>query len=157
MNLPTQMLQNLKILNPLLRVDSLLQTSIGHKLELDKFWLQASSNNELQAKNAIAAFYSRIEHANLLFTSPYSRGFETDKGVSYILFGPPLFIHATSNCETWYYDSDTINSSKILQFRPTNHTYSSWQVSESNFFIDNKNLASLYWQKGMIFNLQTLP
>jgi len=156
MNIPNQMLQNIQIVHPLLRVDSLLQTSIGHKLELDKFWLQASSNNETQAKNAIATYYSRIEYANMLFTTSCSRGFETDKGISYILFGPPLYMHKYDDFETWYYNSDTIDSHEILQFRVSDYSCNSWQISENKFYTDNKKLASLYWQKGMIFNLQTV-
>ena len=69
------------------------------KEAVDRFWLSnIGSINE--AKNVISLFYERVEEANKKFTN-FKEGWKTDRGMVYILFGPPQYVETRLNSEHW--------------------------------------------------------
>lgn len=73
------------------------------RLRFDRFWLRLAGSPEA-ATNVIRQYYTRVEQANLLF-SAYKEGWKTDKGMVYIVFGPPGYIDRTYRAESWDYDN----------------------------------------------------
>lgn len=73
-----------------------------YKIAVDSFWLQRSSQQEERAKNMIARYYSRVQDANKLFTS-YQEGWKTDRGILYIIYGPPTEVYRKDGEEEWVY------------------------------------------------------
>lgn len=73
----------------------------GEKKKFDKFWLDLTNSPE-RAKNIIKGYFERVEQANKLFTT-YKEGWKTDKGMIYIIFGPPDEVTKTLNGEIWSY------------------------------------------------------
>jgi GWxTD domain-containing protein len=69
----------------------------------DKFWLELGGNPE-NARNLMRNFYGRAEEANLLF-STHKEGCKTDRGMIYIVFGPPSLIERQLSSEAWSYSS----------------------------------------------------
>ena len=57
------------------------------KLEVDKFWLENARNVD-KGKSLVSAYYNRVEAANLFFSS-YLEGWKTDRGIIYVVLGPP--------------------------------------------------------------------
>ncbi|MBE0639595.1 MAG: GWxTD domain-containing protein [Bacteroidales bacterium] len=71
------------------------------KTAVDKFWIE-TAGNEKRAIELIASYYDRVETANLHFAS-YKEGWKTDRGMTYIVFGPPKQVFRRTNIETWVY------------------------------------------------------
>jgi GWxTD domain-containing protein len=74
-----------------------------YKKALDKYWLNLMNGNAPLAQQSIRAFYGRVEEANQLFTS-YKEGWKTDKGMIYIILGPPDKVQRSKDREVWTYD-----------------------------------------------------
>jgi GWxTD domain-containing protein len=73
------------------------------KKALDRYWLSLMSGNEETARRTIRAYYDRVEDANRLFTT-YKEGWKTDKGMIYIVLGPPDRIQRNREREVWVYN-----------------------------------------------------
>jgi GWxTD domain-containing protein len=71
------------------------------KLAVDKFWIETAGNEE-RAVELIKNYYSRVEFANWYFTS-FKEGWKTDRGMLYIIFGPPQTVYRRGDIETWTY------------------------------------------------------
>lgn len=79
----------------------LLLNSENKKLAVDEFWLSKTEHIE-NARELIRIYYNRVMYANYYFTS-YKEGWKTDRGMIYIIYGPPMKIHKSDNTETWIY------------------------------------------------------
>lgn len=73
------------------------------KKSLDRYWLSLMAGNEEVAKQAIRAYYNRVEEANQLFTT-YKEGWKTDKGMIYIILGSPDRVQRSRDREVWVYN-----------------------------------------------------
>ncbi|QRR04344.1 GWxTD domain-containing protein [Dyadobacter sandarakinus] len=73
------------------------------KKALDKYWLTLMNGNAMLAQQSIRAYYGRVEEANQLFTT-YKEGWKTDKGMIYIVLGPPDKVQRSKDREVWTYD-----------------------------------------------------
>jgi GWxTD domain-containing protein len=101
-----------------------LHSSANKKEAVDKFWLDLAGNED-RAKELISKYYNRVQDANRYFTS-YTEGWRTDRGMVYLIFGPPTTILKSGTLETWYYGEK--NSARVL-----NYTF----ARENNRFTDN--------------------
>ncbi|NNC83244.1 MAG: GWxTD domain-containing protein [Flavobacteriales bacterium] len=72
-----------------------------HQEALERFWITCAGSRE-RAKVLIEQYYSRVEEANLFF-STHMEGWKTDRGLIHIVYGPPNEIERSGNRETWYY------------------------------------------------------
>ena len=81
------------------------RTSEEAKRRFDAFWGELLASRQIAA-NLIKLYYSRAEEANLYFTS-FKEGWKTDRGMVYIVLGPPGYVDQGLEGEVWYYDSYT--------------------------------------------------
>jgi outer membrane lipoprotein-sorting protein len=51
----------------------------------------------------VREYYKRVRRANQLFTS-YKEGWKTDRGMIFIVFGPPSRVFVTDKSEMWIYE-----------------------------------------------------
>lgn len=148
------MLISLNIINPSLPIDSLIQTQVGCKIELDKQWLYMSQNNEMNAKRAIQTFYSRIEKANKMYTIT-QQGMYSNRGLCLILLGEPTHIQYNTQSEIWYYGTDTTIQEKKFTFvtktKGLQTDFALQDKSEKQVFFD---IAQLNWKSGKAFTLR---
>jgi len=93
------------------------------KKEFDKFWLDLTKSSD-RARKIIKEFYSRIEAANYLFSS-FKEGWKTDRGMIYIIFGPPNELIKTDTDETWVYVSNNRLPQVKFRFIKTDIIFSS--------------------------------
>jgi GWxTD domain-containing protein len=91
-------------------INELLATK-DPKKTLDRYWLTLMNGNTDLAKRTISVFYNRVEEANRLFTS-YKEGWKTDKGMIFIVMGPPDRVQRSKDREVWVY-SQRANFSEI--------------------------------------------
>jgi len=98
---PLQAILPLRYLTIQKEYDALLKYP-DYKIAIDSFWLERASNKPERAKNMIAKYYQRVVLANKWFTS-YQEGWKTDKGIIYIIYGPPSEIYRKTGQEQWIY------------------------------------------------------
>lgn len=94
------------------------------KSAFDSFWGRIIANKNL-AKSVISSYYSRVEEANMLF-STYKAGWKTDPGMVYILYGPPSYVEKGPDGMAWYY------------------SHSMDDISGSFYFVRVRNLSGYF-------------
>lgn len=105
------------LLEPLFYVATLteynnMRRAENTKLAVDDFWL-ARANAMERSRELIRVYYNRVVYSNLYFTSN-REGWKTDRGMIFILFGPPDRIRSGGSEERWYYISN--RQGKIIEF-----------------------------------------
>lgn len=75
--------------------------SMPPRLAVDNFWIGLTGNPE-RALSQIKRYYKRVEEANVLFSNVVE-GWKSDRGMIYIVFGPPAVVFRNSSVEEWTY------------------------------------------------------
>lgn len=114
----TNNLENL--INPIIYITTTneylqILNSTNKKLAIDNFWLKISKNNKEKAREIIRIYYNRVAYANQFFTS-YKPGWQTDRGMIYIIFGVPDMVISQLNEEKWIYFKNTFNNKVEFEF-----------------------------------------
>lgn len=128
-----------------------LRSSTAKKLAVDDFWYSCTRDIR-KAKELIKVYYTRAIISNLLFTD-YRKGMLTDRGMVYIVLGPPKMLAITSTSEIWTY-RDTKSGQKIrFVFRRTRTKLSGekYVLRRSTEFKTTWDHATQTWRKGNIF------
>lgn len=100
---------------------SALRQGPNVKEVFEKFWIN-SYGTQIRAKGAIRLFYDWVEDANKLFTD-YKPGWQTDRGMIYIIFGKPDLVKRTDNSEIWTYGTTEFEFIRIPSlFTPSLYT-----------------------------------
>jgi GWxTD domain-containing protein len=121
------------------------------KAAVDKFWLDRAGSEE-RARTVIKNFYQRVEQANTLFTSD-REGWQTDRGMIYLIFGRPQSVYRYPAYEIWYYGSDAGNSN-ALSFTFMHYTdgYRNDYILERNLGYKINWLAAVdAWRQGQVY------
>ncbi|MDD2386488.1 MAG: GWxTD domain-containing protein [Bacteroidales bacterium] len=92
------------------------------KIAIDNYWLGLSKNQKF-AKEQIRVFYNRVSLANNFF-SDYREGWKTDRGLLYIILGPPTIVNISANGEEWFYGENPDVAGVLFQFDVVNSLYS---------------------------------
>lgn len=79
---------------------------------MDMYFLNLAKGDQNLAKKIIRTYYTRIEEANKIFTN-YKEGWKTDKGMVYVIMGPPARVQRNRQREVWLY-SQNRNTSEII-------------------------------------------
>jgi GWxTD domain-containing protein len=112
------------------------------KLAVDNFWLSLSSNKE-DSRELIRIFYARMHYANLYFTS-YKPGWKTDRGMIYMIFGPPSYINKTFDSETWEYYLKQDSKDLLIKFVKTRSLY-----SDNHFVMQRDASFTPFWREAV--------
>lgn len=99
-----------------------LNSASNQKEALEEFWLKTSSNST-RAKEMIRTFYNRVQNANFYFSS-YKEGWKTDRGIVYMIFGPPSVVYRSSLSESWIYGEENNYLSTTFNFTKVNNPFS---------------------------------
>ncbi len=59
--------------------------------------------------NLIRIYYTRVMYSNYYFTS-YKEGWRTERGMIYIIYGPPDKVYKTADGESWGYKKPSVKS-----------------------------------------------
>jgi GWxTD domain-containing protein len=121
-----------------------LINSDNSKRAVDSFWL-AQIGEIKRATEMLKKYYLRVINANKFFTD-VQPGWQTDRGLIYIVQGPPNYIYKTYNSEVWLYGSRDELYSKSYYFYRTKITGEifTWKLYRSvdykPFWFHNVNL-----------------
>ena len=141
-----------------------LRASAKPKVALDDFWIKCGGNIE-KARELIRIYYTRVLYSNYYFTS-YKEGWRSERGMVYIIYGPPDKVYKTSEGESWGYRKPVIKSSWggryrvsddyiffIFKKRESIYSDNDYYLSRSETLITYWDKAIASWRKGIVFRL----
>lgn len=148
---PLSLLMNKKEFDKLVNIES----EIELKKEVDRFWLE-NINNKSKARQVIELFYDRVEQANKLY-STFKEGWKTDRGMMYILFGPPYIEEKTRKSLRWFYSTDRYNPRTNFSFYEPQteilyYGFDHYILNRSQQYHDVYYSQVQRWKKGFILN-----
>lgn len=116
----------------------------------EEFWLNCSSTPE-KAKELISNYYKRIEASNYYFSS-YAPGWKTDRGIIYLIFGPPSAVRIKENKESWTYGEEGNYMSVNFVFIKENNPFSNnhYVLNRSSIYKSHWYRAVDNWRQGKI-------
>jgi GWxTD domain-containing protein len=134
------------------------------KAALDEFWIKCGGNVD-KARELIRIFYTRALYSNHYFTS-YKEGWRSERGMIYIIYGPPDKVYKTADGESWGYKKpgarsrwgsrfSVADSYLFFNFKKRNSIF-----TDNDFFLSrNETLVTFWdkaiasWRKGIVFRL----
>ena len=134
------------------------------KSALDDFWISCGGNID-KARELIRIYYTRVLYSNYYFTS-YKEGWRTERGMIYIIYGPPDKVYKTNDGEQWGYRQPVVRSRWGTRYSvKEGYLYFNFKkkdniFSDNDFFISrSETLITLWdqavasWRKGIVFRL----
>ncbi|MDP3555867.1 MAG: GWxTD domain-containing protein [Bacteroidota bacterium] len=121
------------------------------KVAIDNFWITIAGSKE-RARELLKKYYGRVKEANKYYTS-YTQGWKSDRGMIFIVFGPPTNIYKNSKSETWVYGLETSASPLRFTFIKTQNPFTDndFILERSQFFKDPYYTAVDYWRQGRVY------
>jgi GWxTD domain-containing protein len=120
------------------------------KLAVDNFWLQASGNVQT-ARELVRIYYNRVFYANYYFTS-YKEGWKTDRGMMFIVYGPPNSLSKTADTEIWTYYRKRGKEPLRFTFSKVRDPYSDNDYQLERNFVNSMWMQAVQdWRRGKIF------
>jgi GWxTD domain-containing protein len=132
-----------------------LVNQTNKKLAVDNFWLESAGNVQI-ARELIRVYYNRVFFANYFFTS-YKEGWKTDRGMMFIVYGPPNILTKKGDTEIWVYYRK--KSREPLQFTFTRHPS---PYTQNDFMLERNFVNSMWvqavrdWRSGKIFYTESI-
>lgn len=144
---PYELVPPLRYITTDTEFNSMLKSEYPKKT-VDSFWL-AQIGEAKRAAEVIKKYYTRVTDADKWFTD-IQPGWQTDKGLIYIVQGPPNYIYRLYDTEIWLYGSKDEMYAKSYYFYRTyipNTKMYTWKLYRNNeykpFWFYNVNL----WRK----------
>jgi GWxTD domain-containing protein len=141
-----------------------LKSSVKPKVALDDFWIKCGGNVD-KARELIRIYYTRVYYSNYYFTS-YKDGWMTERGMIYIIYGPPDKVYKTTDGESWGYKKPEIKSKWGGRYSLTeDYLYFNFKKRESRFSDNDfylsrsETLVTFWdqaissWRKGVVYRL----
>lgn len=119
-----------------------LQASENYKLAVDNFWLNIGGSAG-RARELIRIYYNRVYFANYYFSTS-KPGWKTDRGMVYIVYGPPQNMQKTPNTESWIYYNKGASSTIELTFDYKPNPY-----SLDNFILRRSESQDWHWREAV--------
>lgn len=131
-------------------------TADSSKLEVDRFWLKSGGSAE-RARRLVNGYYERVEEANLMFTS-YLEGWKTDRGIIYIIFGPPSYVYRSTAGESWVYGEENSSLSYNFNFIRVENPFSDedYALERMPAYRYGWGQAIEAWRNGHIYNVKDI-
>jgi len=121
------------------------------KVAVDNFWLNVTGNPD-RGRKIIKQFYGRVEEANKYFSS-YLEGWKADRGMVFIVYGPPDVVYKNSNAENWIYGEEGNITSVNFTFYKVNNPFSDndYRLSRSAIYKNSWFHAVDAWRQGIVY------
>jgi GWxTD domain-containing protein len=99
-----------------------LLTSTNKRLAFEWEWKKIAGGKN-RARNIIKQYYQTVNVANQLFSS-FKPGWSTDRGMIFIIYGPPSVVYRYDDSEVWIYGEENNLLSEVFNFNKINSTIS---------------------------------
>jgi GWxTD domain-containing protein len=125
-----------------------------HKKAVDQFWL-STTKDPAKAKKMVKGFYSRVENANYYYTS-FKEGWKTDRGIIFIVFGPPSIVYRSLTGESWTYGEQSNYKSLTFNFTKVNNPFTNndYVLQRSTVYKNPWYRAIDSWRQGKVASLE---
>jgi len=163
MRTPEAMIEPLAYLASQDELDT-LRISQKKKLALDNFWISLGGNVD-KARELIRIYYTRVLYSNFYFTS-YKQGWRSERGMIYVIYGPPDKVYKTEEGENWGYRKPVVKSSwggrysvkeeyLFFNFKRGDNVYSDndYYLARNETLVTYWDKAIASWRKGVVFRL----
>ncbi len=123
------------------------------KSAVDDLWLKRAGSTH-RGRVLIKEYYGRVQRANQFF-STFKPGWQSDRGLVFIIYGQPNEVYHYPDREVWNYQARRDISSLRFVFAkvPNELTSASYLLSRDPFYEDSWHRAVYEWRKGVISNL----
>lgn len=131
-----------------------LRNSLKPKVALDEFWLKRSSNIE-RSRELLRIYYNRVVFANYYFTS-YKEGWRTDRGMIYLIYGPPDKVYKGTEGERWGYRKIEVKSTWGTRSRITedylwfNFRNNRNPFTTNDFYLNRSDATPTFWEQAIL-------
>lgn len=143
---------------------SAMRSAIKPKAALDDFWIKCGGNVE-KARELIRIYYTRALYSNFYFAS-YMEGWRSERGMVYIIYGPPDKVYKTPDGESWGYKKPPVHSKWgsryavkeeyiFFNFKKKENVFSDndYYLSRSETLVTYWDKAIASWRKGIVFRV----
>jgi GWxTD domain-containing protein len=129
-----------------------LKTSRERTRMFEDFWLSIAGTKEA-AQALIRQYFSRVEEANLHFSS-FQEGWRTDRGMVYIVLGPPVSVQTTAQGELWNYSQNEGDRPGAFLFQRVSYPdelspFEHYVLERQPFYDQIWSLAVDRWRRGV--------
>lgn len=141
-----------------------MRSSEKPKVALDDFWIKIGGNVD-KSRELIRIYYTRVLYSNYYFTS-YKEGWRSERGMIYIMYGPPDKVYKSAEGESWGYRKPVLRSSwggrfsvkdeyLFFNFRKKDDIFSDndYFLSRSETLVTFWDQAVASWRRGVVFRL----
>jgi GWxTD domain-containing protein len=118
---------------------------------IESFWINSTGNASI-ALQTMKVFYTRVEEANVKFSS-FKEGWKTDMGYVYILFGPPNYVDVVFNNTVWKYGFDHSIPHRVFEFNRVRikgpfYPFDHYLIKRQNYYYNAVNRRIGDWKNG---------
>jgi len=138
---PMQMVMPLRYLTTQSEFKKILNSK-DQKKAVEEFWIEISGNKD-RARRMISLYYNRVQQANSLFYSD-REGWMTDRGMIYIIFGPPDMVYRDNQMETWVYGYQKNFKSLNFDFYKTDNPF-----TNEDFLLNRTPIYNTPWNNSL--------
>ncbi|MDQ7041856.1 MAG: GWxTD domain-containing protein, partial [Rhodothermus sp.] len=117
----------------------------------DAFWGRWVSDRR-KAAWLLRRYYERIEQANLQFSS-IKEGWRTDRGMVYVVLGPPYFVEEQLERQIWYYTYNERDPRYMFVFErvhPPGSVFVRYVLRRQPHYYDLWQRALRRWRTGQV-------
>jgi GWxTD domain-containing protein len=117
---------------------------------VDRFWIESGGNKD-RALEMVKIYYRRVEESNRYFTT-YTEGWRTDRGMIYLVFGPPMELEQDGNQEKWHYGATDDDNAMVFTFNKTQSPLgmTHYQLKRDNYYKTGWEMMVNSWRNGRI-------
>ncbi|MDZ7846208.1 MAG: GWxTD domain-containing protein [Owenweeksia sp.] len=116
--------------------------------------LLAEPHRQCRAIQGIArSFLQRVQEANILFSS-YLEGWKSDRGIIYVIYGPPSRVYRSTSGESWVYGDESSALSYHFNFLRVGNPFTDndYSLERSSTYRYGWGQAIESWRNGHIYN-----
>ncbi|WP_165699385.1 GWxTD domain-containing protein [Hymenobacter jejuensis] len=120
------------------------------KRAVDRFWLDLAAGQQSVAKLLIRTYYGRVAEANQLF-SAHKDGWMTDRGMLYVVLGPPDVVYRSAGEEQWMYRNVEVSGGTyVFRSKPSTFAAEHYELVRRPEYELLWYAAVEQWRKGLI-------
>lgn len=130
-----------------------LKSSAKPKMALDNFWIKCGGNVE-KGRELIRIYYTRVMYSNYYFTS-FKEGWRSERGMIFIIYGPPDKVYKTSEGESWGYKKSVVKSKWDGRFTVSdNYIFFNFKkrksiFSDNDYYLSRSETLVTFWDKAI--------
>lgn len=131
-----------------------IRMETNRKLAIDNFWLKLNPDLA-SSRELIRVYYNRVYFANMYFSS-YKEGWKTDRGMIYIIFGPPRILEKDTDIEKWTYFNRKGGATAVFEFRRIENQFTNLDYQ----LVRNAGSGAFWreavesWRKGKVYAME---